>query len=169
MVNATQVKDRILGELKTFAGMAIYLFVVFGLFQLYQRIILAEYHIPYTLAGLAAINALVMGKVMLIAEDMHAGERRFQNHPLIYPIVWKSVLFAVIFILAHVIEEFIGDLIHKRPLTLPLIGGGTPHGVIIVTILISFCLLPFFAWREIDRELGPATLRKLLLKPKAQR
>jgi hypothetical protein len=39
-------KERIIDELKTFAGMAIYLWVVFGLFQLHQQIVLNQYHVP---------------------------------------------------------------------------------------------------------------------------
>jgi hypothetical protein len=157
------VKERIINELKTFAGMAVYLWVVFGLFQLHQQIVLNQVHIPYRLTGLALINAFVLAKVMLIAEDAHLGER-FKKRPLIYPIVYKSILFAAVFIAAHVLEEIIGGAIKGKSLmdSMPKIGGGSLWGVIVVALLLAVSLLPFFAWIEIDRAIGPARLRKLL-------
>jgi hypothetical protein len=158
------LKERLIHELKTFAGMALYLWVVFGLFQLHQQIVLNQYHVPFRLTGLALINAFVLAKVMLIAEDVHLGER-FKDRPLIYPIIYKSILFAAVFIAAHVLEEMIGGAIRGKPIidSFPKIGGGSPQGIIVVAVILAVSLLPFFAWREIDRALGPARLRKLLL------
>jgi hypothetical protein len=157
-------KERIIDELKTFAGMAVYLWVVFGLFQLHQQIVLNQYHVPFRLTGLALINAFVLAKVMLIAEDVHLGER-FKDRPLIYPIIYKSILFAAVFIIAHVAEEMIRGAIKGQSIidSIPKIGGGSPQGIVVVALILAVSLLPFFAWREIDRALGPAKLRKLLL------
>jgi hypothetical protein len=158
------LKERLIHELMTFAGMALYLWVVFGLFQLHQQIVLNQNHIPFRLSGLALINAFVLAKVMLIAEDVHLGER-FKNRALIYPIVYKSILFAAVFILAHVLEELIRGAIEGKSIvdSIPKIGGGSPQGVIVVAVLLAVSLIPFFAWREIDRALGPTRLRRLLL------
>jgi hypothetical protein len=158
------LKDRFVGGLKTMAVMALYLWVVFGLFELHQQIVLNEYHIPFRLTGVGLINALVLAKFMLIAEDLHFGER-FKNRPLIYPIIYKSILFAALFIAAYVAEEMIIGAIKGKPLvdSIPKIFGGSPQGVIVVALILAISLLPFFAWREVDRVLGPARLRKLVL------
>jgi hypothetical protein len=60
----------------------------------YKSIILAQQHIDFTFHGLALIHALALRKVMLIAKDLHLGER-FNDTLLIYPTLLQSGLFAV--------------------------------------------------------------------------
>ena len=60
--------------------------------------------------GFALLNALALAKVVLVGEFFHVGDN-LKNKPLIYPIMAKSAMFAVILICFHIIEEtFIGTL-----------------------------------------------------------
>jgi hypothetical protein len=83
--------------------MFLYLPLVFGLLAIHQSIILSRYKIDYQSHGFAVINALVFAKVMLVAEDLRLGDR-FDDKPLIYPILFKSLLFAIILICFHIVE-----------------------------------------------------------------
>jgi hypothetical protein len=65
-----------------------YLWLVFFVFLVHEWIVLADNHIGFRFYGLAAINALVLSKIMLIAEGLRFGER-FDNKPLIVPIAYK--------------------------------------------------------------------------------
>jgi hypothetical protein len=50
-----------------------YLFLIFVLFQLREYQVLAEKGIPYTSFGISLIKALVLGKVMLVADGLRLG------------------------------------------------------------------------------------------------
>ena len=101
----SNLKQRVLNEATRFVVMFLYLFVVFGAFNLQRSVALAQHNADSQLEyGFAAINALVSAKVMLIAEDLKLG-RRFQNWPLIVPIVYKSLAYSLVFLLVHVGAE----------------------------------------------------------------
>ena len=53
--------------------MFLYLWVLFGLFVLNGTIILHQHGISFSSQGFAVISALVLAKVMLVAEDLKLG------------------------------------------------------------------------------------------------
>jgi hypothetical protein len=65
-----QLKARAVDEIRRFAVMFLYLWILFGLFVLNERIILGQRGIDFSTQGFATFNALVLAKVMLIAEDL---------------------------------------------------------------------------------------------------
>ena len=114
--------------------------------------------------GLAALNALVLGKIMLIAETMRFAER-FHDRPLIVPMAYKSVAFAVLLIAAYILEEIAVGMFHGKGAaeSVPQIGGGGVVPVLCVTALLSIALVPFFGCREIARVIGEKEFRVLML------
>jgi len=84
--------------------MFFYLWVVFGLFAVHESIVLSQHQINYQFHGFAFINALIFAKVMLAAEDLRLGHR-LNDQPLIYTILFKSFLFALVLIAFHVVEH----------------------------------------------------------------
>ena len=98
------LKTRALHELREFVVMFLYLLVPLSLFVLHRAIALKERGIDYQFSGVAIINALVLAKVMIIAEDMGLGTWR-RSRPLIWPILDKSISFAVLFIVIDEAEE----------------------------------------------------------------
>src|SRR6478736_5930600 len=85
------LKAKLYDELRRFLMIFAYLWLVFLVFLVHEWIVLADNHIGFRFYGLAAINALVLSKIMLIAEELGFAER-FDNKPLIIPIVYKSAL-----------------------------------------------------------------------------
>ena len=84
------LKAKALHEFARFATMFAYLWVMFFLLQLHQYLILAQRHIPFEQYGVGFINALVLAKVMLVADDLRLGEWRGRRRlPLIYPVLHK--------------------------------------------------------------------------------
>lgn len=47
---------------------------MFALFQAHQYVVLAQHQIPFTQFGVGLVNALVLAKVMLVADDLRLGE-----------------------------------------------------------------------------------------------
>jgi hypothetical protein len=160
---ARNVLSKIVNETKTFLGMAVYLWVMFGLFALHESIVLEEHQISYKFYGFAIINSLILAKVMLVAEDLHLGER-FKDKPLVYPILYKAVLFAIVLICFDLAEEVLVGLIKGKTLaqSIPDIGGGSVRGVFFVGVIFSVALIPFFAIREIGRVIGTRELHSLV-------
>ena len=95
-----KMMERAVDEVKRFLVMFLYLWVLLGLFVLQQRILLHQEGMNFTMQGFALVNALVLAKVMLIAEDLKIG-RCLRPRPLIYPILGDSIIFSVVFIIFH--------------------------------------------------------------------
>ena len=66
--------------------MFLYLWAMFALFALHEKIVLREVGASLPSQGFAFVNALVLAKVMLIAEDLNLGNW-LQGRPLIFPIL----------------------------------------------------------------------------------
>ena len=90
------------------SAMFLYLWVLLGLFAIHESIVLAKHNIPYRPFGVALINAWILAKVMLIAEDLKLGEGWFGHRPPIYRILAKAVAFAIVFLLVHFVVKHAG-------------------------------------------------------------
>lgn len=157
-----RLRDRALEEAKKFLVMTLYLWVLFALFSLYKTIILEQNHVNYQDQGFAIVNALVLAKVMLVAEDLRLGTR-FKELPLIYPVLHKSFAFAVVLVCFHIVEKAAVALLHGRPLAESLgeIGGGGLKGIVSVGAIVFVALIPFFMFGEIARVIGADQLTQL--------
>jgi hypothetical protein len=161
------LKARAIHELGEFAVMALYLLVPLSLFVFHRALVLKTRGIDYQFSGLAMINALVLAKVMLVAEDLGLGTR-WRSRPLIWPILDKSISFAVVFLVIHEAEEGLKGVIHGKGFieSLPSMGGGGLGGLLLVDLNIAIALVPFFAYRELSRVMGPGKLAALLFRPR---
>jgi hypothetical protein len=150
-------------EMTRFVVLFLYLWILFGVFVLHQSIVLREHGISYSAQGFALINALVLAKVMLVAEDLNLS-RWLDRRPLIYPILHESLLFTALFIAFHVLEELAVGLVHGETLaqSVPAIGGGGFAGLVCVAVIFFFALIPFFGFRNLSRAIGPDRMKTLL-------
>jgi hypothetical protein len=158
------LKARFLRETKSLLVIFVYLWVLFGLFALHQFSVLAQHGIHFSLWGYAIGNAFVFAKVMLVAEGLNLA-RGFEGRPLIKPVLYKSIVFAAVFVAFHIVEQLVIGLVEGKTLaeSLPSMGGGGVMGVAIVGAMIAVSLSPFFAFRELDNELGGHVLRDLFV------
>jgi len=162
--NKPTLKEKAVDQLREFVVMFIYLWLFFALFAIHRSVILAEGHYNYQAQGFAFVNALILAKVMLIGEDLHLGSR-FRDKPLVYSILYKSLIFAVFFICFHIFEEVVVGVFRGKNIaqSLPTIGGGSLQGIVSVGAIVFVSLIPFFAFREISRVIGRGALWSLLL------
>ena len=143
----------------------LYLWVVLTLFALHESIVLAKHDIDYRGYGLAFINAFVLAKVMLVADELNLGRRWFRQRRPIYRILYRSALFALVLVGAHVAEGIATGWWRGKALleSFPEIGGGSVAGILSVGVIVSVALMPFFAFREVQQALGSDVLRRVLL------
>ena len=146
------LKAKALHEFRRFATMFAYLWVMFFLLQLHQYVILAQRHIPFEQYGVGLINALVLAKVMLVADDLRLGEwRGRQRRPLIYPVLLRSILFAIVFIVFDIFEKMVIGVLHGKSVadSIETFGGGGVLGAVLVAIIVAIALIPFFGFVEL--------------------
>ncbi len=157
------LRERAYDEFKRFIVIFLYLWVVFGLLSIHKSLVLSQSHLDYPEHAFAIINALVFAKVLLVAEHFHLGTR-FQNRPLIYPILHKCFVFTVVLICFHVAESVLVGVWHGNTLadSLPPIVGSGLKGVLAVGVMCFVVLLPFFGFREIARVIGHREMRALM-------
>ncbi len=160
------LRARLLKELKSFLIMFSYLWLVFSVFLVHEWSVLASHQIDFRFYGLAVVNALVLSKIMLIAEGLHFA-RRFEDKPLIYPIAYKSIAFTTLLMAAYIAEEIAVGLFHGKTVAegFPEIGGGGAVGVLTIGVIMGIALVPFFSFRELARVIGEAEFRTLMLGP----
>ena len=156
------LKEKAIAEAKKFAGIFVYLWVVFTALLMHEWVVLSANHIGFTFYGLAAINAVILAKIMLIADNTRFAER-FKGMPLVYPIVYKAVAFTTLLFAAYVLEEMLVGGIAGRGFlaSVPHVGGGLT-GALALWLVFCVALIPYFGFREIERAVGPEMFRRLL-------
>jgi hypothetical protein len=153
------LKERAVEELKVFWIIAVYLAILFGSFMAYRRLVLAEFGVSYLNYGFAIVQALIIAKVILIADALHIG-KRFEHLPLAVSVVWKSIIFSIFVMLFGVLEHVVEGLFHKES------GRQIAHGIAGIgldellarTLMLIAAFIPFFAFWELGRVVGPKRL-----------
>ena len=157
------LKTRAVDETKKFLIMTLYLWVFFAVLSLHKTLVMEQEHLDYQAQGLAIVNALVLAKVMLLAEDFRLGSRFFKDHPLVYSVLFRSLVFAIVLIGFRILEDAAIDLLRGKPLadSLADFGAGNAKGVFSMGAIAFVALTPFFMVSEMARVLGSDGLRQL--------
>jgi hypothetical protein len=160
---AQPLTHRLAHEMKVYAGISLYLYVCFGAILLYKESVLEAHDLSYAPYGLAAAKALILGKFLLIGQAIHIGER-YKHKPLIYMILYKSVIFLIVLVALSFLEEIIVGAIHDRTAveTISEIVGGRWQEIAMTCALLWLILLPYFAFQQISEVLGEGRFRQML-------
>jgi hypothetical protein len=155
-------KQRAAREFKDYAVISTYLAVLFCAITTYTMLLLRKYDISGPLDySFAIINALVIGKVILIGEMMKIG-RHAETRPLYQSVLLKSLIFGLFFFAFHLLEEFIKRLYHHEPAGTVL--REMQWEQMLARAIVIFCaFIPLFAYRELRRVLGEDKLVELFL------
>ena len=106
----------------------IYLTLVFAAFTQYRRFVLAAHDITYTNYWIAVIEALILAKVIMIGAVFRLG-RGFEHKPLIYPTLYKTVVFTLFVAVFTLAEHLVKGLWQGKGLTGGIVEyfGNGPH------------------------------------------
>jgi hypothetical protein len=135
---------------------AIFFLISFHIVVLDRRLLLRQYGLPLASMAGATVGALLVAKVVLIADALPF-INRFPARPLIYNIVWKTVIYVVASLMVHYLEHLVpiwwhtGDLgAANRRLASEIVW---PHfwavQLWLVVLLFVYCAL-----RELVRAIG---------------
>ena len=145
---------------------AVYLLLFFGILALHEAVVAAKDGIQFHFYGFAIVNALIFGKVILVAEDFSFAEWFREQRP-IYAILVKSIAFTLLLLIFYIAEEVVVGKFKGQTISgsFPHIGDGSPRAWLFAIIVISIGLIPFFSFRVIGRVFGERELRSLFLTP----
>lgn len=82
---------------------------------------------------------------------------------MIYSVLYKSFVFAVVLVCFHIFEGMAAAWWHRRPLSESRaeFGRGDLQGILSVAALVCVALIPFFMFREVARVIGRDRLWRL--------
>jgi hypothetical protein len=109
----------IVDEIREVIPPTLFFFVGFNLVLFTKRLFLEQYLIAYAGFFVATTGALIVGKVVLVANKMPL-LRRFDYAPLAYPILFKTIVYTALVGIARLLET----LIHYLAADGALGGGG---------------------------------------------
>lgn len=160
------LQQKLLHEFSEYMINVIYLTVFFAAFAVSRRLTLAHYDIYVDDYFIAIIKALIIGKVIMIGAFLRIS-RKFENKPLLIPVLYKTVLFVIWVIMFDVVEVFIKQSIKLQSLPSAfqyLVSEHFSQLWLGGLIMVTFSFIPFFALKEISRVVGHEKFRNLLLK-----
>ena len=158
-------RQRAVHELKAYLVNVVYLTLVFGSFDWYKRLILAQRDVCYLHYGAALIEALILAKVVMIGDLLHIG-RRVKGRPLIVPTIYRAVMFSIWVALFKVLEHAVVGVVQGKG-----IAGGLeemmsrgPYEMLAMTLVTVFAFIPFFAFKELSQALGEGKIAEMFLR-----
>jgi len=167
-----KAKEKAVVEFKRFVVIALYLWVLFSLFELHRYAVLRQFHLVslsgYRI-GFAALNALIMAKVILAGQALHVGEQLSERR-IVFSVLFMSACFAVLVVLFDVVEEVIVGWFHGRSIaaSIPKAAGGGVEGIAIVALMVFVVLIPFFLFLEVQKVIGREKLIAMIFQKRVK-
>jgi hypothetical protein len=167
-----KVKERAVTELKRYAAIASYLWVLFSLFELHRVAVLRGVN-DSSISGyrifFAGVNALIMGKIILIGEALHVGQRLSEGR-LIFSALYRAAMLGLLALGFNLVEGVIDGLIHGKSAvaSIPRMGGGGLEGMVLYGVIAFVVLIPFCLFTELQQSLGKDKLNSLILQKRSR-
>jgi hypothetical protein len=134
----------------------VFFFIAIGLLMLTKRLILQQYGIGFSDFAAVLIGALIVGKVVLIADALPF-INKFPEKPLIYNVVWKTIIYVLAAFLVRLAEHLVPLIIKHGSFREAIAHLADeivwPHFWIIY-LWLSVLLFVYCALRELIRAIG---------------
>jgi hypothetical protein len=159
--------SRLKHELVEAIPTAVFFFIAFQVIIFSRALMLEQYGVRISTFSTATIAALIVAKVILIA-DLLPFVNRFHEKPIIYNVVWKTMIYLVGALLVRYIEHLIhfvrkyGDFaLANRQLIDEVIW----PNFWAVQIWLMMTFLVYCTLRELTRVLGGEQMKRLFFGP----
>jgi hypothetical protein len=157
-----------LHEMKLLLPPTIYFFCAFNLIVLTTNLLTRSYFLALTNFLTVTALALLVGKAVLVADKFRA-IHRFQNAPLIKPILYKTLFYGVVVMLFRVAEQLIHfsfDNDGFRVAFNEAVEAFTWRRFAAIQIWLFTCFLIYVTVLELSKALGPGKLNRLMFGPR---
>lgn len=163
LIMSSRVLSFIIKELKQILPPTLFFAVSFNLLVLTTNLLLADYLKSFASFLVATMAALVVGKAVLVADALPF-LRRFDNAPLIRPVLFKTIVYWAVVFLVRFLERlgeyfFAGGTISGIPEYVTT--HFTWHRFAAIQIWIFVLFLVYTSAAELNSRLGNGKLRKL--------
>jgi hypothetical protein len=160
-----EVKEKLRHEMVEYGINIIYLSLVFAAFTIYRRLLLAAHGIEYTHYWVALVEAVVLGKVIMIGGIFRLG-RGLEEKPLIFPTVYKTAVFTLFCAVFKVVEFGIKGLFTGKGFLggIDLLFARDSHELLANSLMVFVAFVPFFGVKELGRVMGEGTIRTLFFR-----
>lgn len=155
------LKERARNELRSYLVITAYIWAVLVLLRLHESMVASSYGLKLEDHGWKIVTALVLGKVVLLAEALHAGDRLARRVPALAVSI-KSLLFALSILLFHGIEHVLSALWHGEPFAEAFDDVNVQRAATMMGIA-TLTLVPYFLIREIEQRTGQRDLLLLAI------
>lgn len=151
--------------MKLFFVYTLFFTFFFSLFGTYKRLILGEYSIDYLHYSYSLFEAVILSKIILLGSALKLGER-FSDKPLIYPVVYKTILFTFFAFIFAVLEHFVVgyfkgssfSILYKELMNKNL------YQILATMLVMAFVFLLFFSILELSKKIGTKKMYDLFFK-----
>jgi hypothetical protein len=103
---SSSLRERVEHEMLELLPPTIFFLVAFHIVAISQALMLRAYGISISAVAGATIAALLVAKVVLIADHLRF-INRFPEKPLIYNVVWKTVIYVLGALVVHYLEHLL--------------------------------------------------------------
>jgi hypothetical protein len=147
----------------------IFFLVGFHMLSLTRALMLQEYGIRAASAAGATVGALLVAKVVLIADRLPV-INRFPSKPLIYNVAWKTMIYVLAALIVHYLEHLVPLWWRLRDLgaaNQQLLGEIVWPHFWVVQLWLVVLLFVYCAVRELIRAVGPHEVKRMFFGPAA--
>jgi hypothetical protein len=146
----------------------VFFFFGFNLILFTKRLMLSDYLIAYAGFLVATTGALIVGKVVLIANKMRI-LRRFDHAPVVYPILFKTLVYTALVAVARLLETLIhyvikGGVLGSGGFLNEVLGNFSWPHFIATQLWISVLFLIYVAAHELNERFGDGELFRILFR-----
>ncbi len=165
----SKVTAKIKEEIEALIPPMIFFFVALILIALIRALLLKGSGIAASTPLEIALAALILAKAVLLA-DLWPAINRYPDKPLIYNVLWKTLIYSLVATLIHYVERLIdfwreaGGFVAGNRLLLERMVWAHFWGIeiMILVLVFNYCL-----FTELSRALGPKRMWQIVLGPPA--
>jgi hypothetical protein len=161
------LKSRLASEFARYAIISLYLFVCFGVVLIYEASQSTAKEATSLGIGVALGKALLLGKLILIGDALKPGTR-IGAPTLLHRVAWRTVGMLVVLIGLKLLEELVVGMVRFQSIDelVAELRRQSWLGLLGPVLLMLLILAPMMTAIELDRALGKAGLKGLLLDPR---
>jgi hypothetical protein len=157
-----------LHEMKLLLPPTIYFICAFNLIVFTTNLLTRSYLLALTSFFTATALALLVGKAVLVADKFRA-IHRFQNAPLIKPILYRTLFYGLVVMLFRIIEQLVHFSFDHNGFRVALdeaVEAFTWHRFAAIQIWLFTTFLLYVTAAEVSKALGPGKLKQLMFGPR---
>ena len=152
----SKLSSKVKEEVRELLPPTLYFFVALHIVALIRALMLRGTGIPLTTSLTVTLTALVLGKAVVLA-DMLPVINRYPNKPLIYNVAWKTVIYLLVALVLHYLEQLFDywrDTGSVAAANREMLAKMVWAHFIAVQILLAAMVLLYCMWRELVRVVG---------------